>query len=89
MLGLALSDITDAQKKELKIKGGVKVDAADGAAARAGLREGDVIIAIANIEITNSKEFEAALAKLDKSKAVNVLIRRGELAQYVLIRPAR
>ena len=89
VLGLALSDITDAQKKELKIKGGVKVDAADGAAARAGLREGDVIIAIANIEITNSKEFEAALAKLDKSKAVNVLIRRGELAQYVLIRPAR
>jgi serine protease Do len=89
VLGLAVSDITDAQKKELKIKGGVKVDAAEGAAARAGLREGDVIIAIANTEITNSKEFEAALAKLDKSKAVNVLLRRGELAQYVLIRPAR
>ncbi len=89
VLGLAVSDITDAQKKELKIKGGVKVDTAEGAAARAGLREGDVIIAIANTEITNSKEFEAALAKLDKSKAVNVLLRRGELAQYVLIRPAR
>jgi serine protease Do len=89
VLGLAVSDITDAQKKELKIKGGVKVDTAEGAAARAGLREGDIIIAIANTEITNSKEFEAALAKLDKSKAVNVLLRRGELAQYVLIRPAR
>ena len=88
-LGLAVSDITDAQKKELKIKGGVKVDTAEGPAARAGLREGDVIIAIANTEITNAKEFEAALAKLDKSKAVNVLLRRGELAQYVLIRPAR
>ncbi|MGB4116490.1 MAG: DegQ family serine endoprotease [Polaromonas sp.] len=89
VLGLAVSDITDAQKKELKIKGGVKVDTVEGAAARAGLREGDVIIAIANTEITNAKEFEAALAKLDKSKAVNVLLRRGELAQYVLIRPAR
>ena len=89
VLGLAVSDITDAQKKELKIKGGVKVDVVEGAAARAGLREGDVIIAIANVEITNAKEFETALSKLDKSKAVNVLLRRGELAQYVLIRPAR
>ena len=89
VLGLAVSDISDAQKKELKVKGGVKVDTAEGPAARAGLREGDVLIAIANTEITNVKEFESALAKLDKSKAVNVLLRRGELAQYVLIRPAR
>ena len=89
MLGLVVSEVTDALKKELKIKGGVKVDATDGAAARAGLREGDVIIAIANTEVANVKEFETALGKLDKNKAANVLFRRGELAQYVLIRPAR
>ena len=89
VIGLAVSDITDAQKKELKIKGGVKVDTADSAAARAGLREGDVIIAIANTEVANVKEFETAIGKLDKTKAVNVLFRRGELAQYVLIRPVR
>ena len=89
MLGLVVSEVTDTLKKELKIKGGVKVDASEGSAARAGLREGDVIIAIANTEITNVKEFEAALGKLDKTKAANVLFRRGELAQYVLIRPAR
>ena len=89
VLGLAVSEVTDAQKKELKIKGGVKIDTAEGAAARAGLREGDVIIAISNIEIANVKEFEAALAKMDKTKAANVLFRRGDLAQYVLIRPTR
>ena len=89
MLGLVVSEVTDTLKKELKIKGGVKVDASEGSAARAGLREGDVIIAIANTEITNVKEFEAALGKLDKTKAANVLFRRGELAQYVLIRPSR
>ena len=48
-----------------------------------------MIIAIANTEVTSVKEFETALGKLDKSKAANVLFRRGELAQYVLIRPAR
>lgn len=88
-LGLAVSEVPDAQKKELKIKGGVKVDSAEGSAARAGLKEGDVIIAIANSEITSVKEFEAALGKIDKSKAINVLFRRGEWAQYALIRPSR
>ena len=88
-LGLAVSDLTDAQKKELKIKGGVKVEAATDGAARAGVREGDVIVQIANVEVANAREFEAALSKLDKSKPVNVLVRRGEWAQYALIRPAR
>jgi len=46
-------------------------------------------VAIANSEITSVKEFEAALAKIDKTKAINVLFRRGEWAQYALIRPAR
>ncbi|MEO7160799.1 MAG: DegQ family serine endoprotease [Polaromonas sp.] len=88
-LGLAVSEITDAQKKELHIKGGVKVDAVEGAAARAGLREGDVIVSIANTEVTGVKGFEAALAKIDKSKNLTVLVRRGELAQFVIIKPTR
>ena len=88
-LGLAVADLTDAQKKELKLKGGVRIEAAAEAAARAGLREGDIILAIANTEVANVKELEAAIAKADKKKALNVLFRRGEWAQYALIRPAR
>lgn len=88
-LGLAVAELTEAQKKELKLKGGLRVNAATDSAARAGLREGDVILSIANIEVANLKDFEAALAKADKSKPINVLFRRGEWAQYALIRPAR
>ena len=88
-MGLALSDLTEAQKKELKLKGGVKIDAATDAAARAGLREGDVVLAVSNVEVANVKEFDAALAKADKSKSVSLLFRRGDWAQYALIRPAR
>jgi len=88
-LGLAVSDLTEAQKKELKLKGGVKIDAATEGAARAGLREGDVILAVANTEVANMKEFESVIGKADKSKAVSVLFRRGDWAQYALIRPAR
>ncbi|QTN29788.1 DegQ family serine endoprotease [Rhodoferax sp. AJA081-3] len=88
-VGLSVSELTDVQKKELKVKGGVKVDSAVDAAARAGLREGDVILALANVDVLSVKEFEAALAKHDKTKPLPVLIRRGELAQFVIIKPAR
>jgi serine protease Do len=88
-LGLVVSEVPDAQKKEMRIKGGVKVDAATEGAAQAGLREGDVIVAIANTEIAGVKDFEAVIAKVDRSKPVNVLFRRGDWAQYALIRAQR
>ena len=58
-------------------------------AARAGLQEGDVIVSVANTKVLDVKEFESAVAKLDKSKPVSLLFRRGDWAQYALIRPAR
>jgi len=88
-IGLVVTDLTDAQKKELKIKGGVKVEAVAEGSARAGIREGDIIVAIGNTEIGSVKEFDAVVARVDKSKAIPVLLRRGELATYLLIRPAR
>jgi serine protease Do len=88
-LGLAVSELTEAQKREAKVKGGVRVDTAAEAAQRAGIREGDIIVALGNTEINNVREFEAAVARADKSKAVPVLLRRGELASYLLIRPSR
>ena len=88
-MGLTVKDLTDAQKKEHKVKGGVVVETVTDQAARAGIREGDIIVAIGNTEVNNVKEFDAVVAKVDKSKAVPVLLRRGELATYLLIRPAR
>ncbi len=86
-LGIAVSELSEAQKKELKLKSGVRVEAAEGAASRAGLREGDVILAIDNVEITGAKQFESVVAKLDKGKAVTALVRRGEWVNYLVIRP--
>ncbi|EWS65798.1 peptidase Do [Hydrogenophaga sp. T4] len=86
---MTLSDLTPALKKELNLKSGVRVESAEGPAARAGLREGDVIVAVANTDTGNVAELEAALVKLDKSRPVNVLFRRGDWAQYAVIRPSR
>ena len=86
-LGLVVADLTDAQKTELKLKGGVKVESLQDMAAKAGLREGDVLLAVGNLEVMNVKDFTAAVAKMDKSKPVSVLFRRGELTRFALIRP--
>lgn len=86
-LGLGVIDITDAQKKALGIPGGVVVTSAQGPAARAGLREDDVIVSVANEQINNLKSLEAVLVKQDKNKPLSILFRRGEWAQFTVIRP--
>ncbi len=88
-LGLAVSDLTDAQKKELKLKNGVRVETAEGIAARAGIQVGDVIVTIDNVEVISAKQFDAAVAKLDKAKPVTFLVRRGDAANFLILRPAR
>ena len=86
-LGLVVAELTDSQKAELKIKGGVRVESLMEPAIKAGLREGDVILAVANMDISQVKDFSAAMGKLDKSKPVSVLFRRGDITRYALIRP--
>ena len=86
-LGLTLSELSADDAKTLKLKGGVRIVGVTGPATRAGLREGDVIVAVANSEVTSVKDVEAALARLDKNKPVSLLLRRGEWAQYAVVRP--
>ena len=87
-MGLVVTDLTEAQKKEFK-RGGVRVESTAEASARAGLREGDVILQIGNTEIAQLRDFETAMAKLDKSKPFNILFRRGEVVQFAVVRPGR
>jgi serine protease Do len=87
-MGLVVAELSESQKKELK-RGGVRVESTAEASARAGLREGDVIMQIGNTEITQLRDFESAMSKLDKNKAFSVLFRRGEAVQFAVVRPAR
>ena len=89
VVGITASDLTEGQKRELRVRGGVRVDAVEGAAARAGLREGDVILSVDNTEVADVKQFTAAMAKADKAKALTLLVRRGEWVNYIVIRQGR
>ena len=89
-LGLSVADLTAVQKKELDVRGGVRVESVEGPAARAGLRTGDVILQLANTVVTDSKQFVALAAKAEKDRStISVLVRRGNWVNYVLIRPDR
>ena len=87
MLGLRVSDLTDAIKNEWKLQFGVRVDSVTDPASRAGIKEGDVIVQLAGKEATDLKTFFTLADRLDKSKSVTVLLRRGAWAQFILIRP--
>ena len=86
-LGLHLREPTAAERRSLRIEGGVWVAAASGAAARAGLLADDVILAIGNRPVASVREFEAAAAAVPQNRPVHVLVRRGDWTQYAIIRP--
>jgi serine protease Do len=87
--GLSVSELTDAQRKELKVDGGLKIDTAEGPAARAGLKTGDVILTANNVDVKTVKQFQGVLAKLEKGKSLQMLVRRGDVATYVVLKPGK
>jgi len=84
--GMALTDISDAQRKELKVDGGVLVENVQGAAARAGIRRGDVILAVNNQDVKSVDQFKEAMGQVEKGRIVALLVRRGNNSLYVPFR---
>lgn len=85
-LGLVLSELSDAQKKELKIEGGLLVEDVKSAAARAELSRGDIILALGNIELHSLDQFNEALKQVPNNRSIAILVRRGDTVSYVAIR---
>jgi serine protease Do len=86
-LGLHVTDLTAAQKRELKTEVGVVVDSAQGRAASAGVEQGDLILQIDNVEIRSAQQFNGIVAKLDPKKPVALLVQREDVTHYVVIKP--
>jgi serine protease Do len=88
-LGLHVSNLSPEQRRSLRIEGGVVVDASTGRAATAGVRTGDVILQMNNVEIKDAAQFNTLAGKLDPKKSVAVLVRRESVTQYLVIKPVK
>jgi serine protease Do len=84
--GLTLSDLSDTQRAELKISGGVLVENAQGASARAGIRRSDVILAVNNQDVKSVEHFNQMMGQFDKGRIVALLVRRGTNSLYIPFR---
>jgi serine protease Do len=84
--GLALADLSETQRKELKVEGGVLVENAQGAAARAGIRRGDVILAVNNQDVKSVEQFKELMSQSEKGRIVALLVRRGANSLYIPFR---
>ena len=90
-LGLVLSDLTDEQRKSIDLpSGGVLIEDVVGV-VRGNVQPGDVIVAIiqrgAPIEVKTAAQVNDYLAKLDKSAAVTLQVRRGDQTFYTTLKP--
>lgn len=88
-LGLIVSDLNEAKRSELKIKSGVLVEDSDGAASRSGIRPGDIILSLNNQEILSVKQFNELVSKADLKKPIALLVKRGEIVNFLVVRPLR
>jgi serine protease Do len=87
-LGLVVADLTDERRQQLRLRGGVLVESVDGVAARAGLRPGDIVLSLDNQDVSSARQFNELVGRLDRTRTHVMLVRRGDSAQYVPIRPA-
>jgi Do/DeqQ family serine protease len=59
----------------------------DSPADDAGIREGDVIREVGNVEIADLRDYREAVKKYSEKKAVALLLKRGEQTLYVGLKP--
>ena len=86
-LGMTVIPLSADAKKELKLTSGVEVTAVTGEAANAGINQGDIILTLGNTDITSPEQFVSVAGKLDQTKAMGVMVRRGEQTQWILLKP--
>jgi serine protease Do len=85
-IGLVLRDLTPQQKKRLNGRNGLLVLEAQGEAAQAGIRRGDVILGMNNTEVQSVDQFNKQLGAVPSGKTVALLVQRGENTLYLPIK---
>jgi serine protease Do len=86
-LGLQVSDLSAAQRKELELSSGVLVEQVDsGAASAAGIVSGDVIVKIGGKKVDSVAQYHKLIKALDSGDSVPVLVVRHGNPHFLALR---
>lgn len=87
-LGLMLRDLTPQERKKSGLKNGMLIVNVQGAAAQAGVRRGDVLLAIGDTEVQNQDQLSKLVDGLPAGKLVALRLMRGDSLFYVTVKVA-
>jgi serine protease Do len=80
-LGVAVRPLSPEEKKSGEIANGVVVEDVAGAAARAGVRQGDVIVAVNNVPVKSPEQLRELIGK--SGKTVALLVQREDARIFI------
>ena len=83
--GLTVTNLTDAERQGMRGAGGVKVSAVSRPAESVAMRAGDVILGVGTADVADLRQFDAVVAKLDKTRALPLTVLRGDWAQFLRV----
>ncbi|MBI2379826.1 MAG: DegQ family serine endoprotease [Gammaproteobacteria bacterium] len=84
-LGIAVGEIPPQLKERLDTEGVFVAGLSNGPAARAGIRQGDVIVSIDQQPVSDVGGFKAVVAKLKPGRSVPILVMRGQARQFMVL----
>ena len=89
-LGIVGEELDDAARDELGLEAGegVAITRIEGLSARrAGLRPGDILLAVGRNAVGSTAALDRALSALPPGQTAMLLVRRGNATQYVAVTP--
>jgi serine protease Do len=85
-LGIAVQPLTPEEKKAADLDAGVRVVSAEGPAAAAGVRPGDIVVAVNSQRIRSVEELRKEVAKVDEGEVAALLVRRNDGQIFIPVR---
>jgi serine protease Do len=79
-IGVAVRSLTEAERKQAEVEGGLVVEQAAGAAARAGIRPGDIILSVNGTPVRSIEDLQTAA---ESRKTLAVLVQRNDSRIFV------
>jgi len=82
-LGISARELTEQERRQLGAEGGVVVEQVAGAAAKAGVQAGDIIVGVGSERVNTVEELKRAVEK--GGKVVALRVQRGKAERFVSV----